>query len=64
MQCQIAAHPEIVQAVMIDGAFLMPVRKVPLADEAVLLDEALVVTQRVWQPMIADNPDNDGPRGM
>jgi 5-methylthioadenosine/S-adenosylhomocysteine deaminase len=56
-------HPGIVHSVMTDGMFLMRDRKVLTLDEDALLREAQVVTQRVWERMIADNPDIPPPPG-
>jgi len=56
-------HPGIVHSVMTDGAFLMRDRKVLTLDEDALLREAQAVTQRVWERMIADNPDIPPPPG-
>jgi 5-methylthioadenosine/S-adenosylhomocysteine deaminase len=56
-------HPGIVHSVMTDGVFLMRDRKVLTLDEDALLREAQVVTQRVWERMIADNPDIPPPPG-
>jgi len=56
-------HPGIVHSVMTDGVFLMRDRKVLTLDEDALLREAQIVTQRVWQRMIADNPDIPPPPG-
>ncbi len=50
-------HPGIVHSVMTDGAFLMRDRKVLALDEPALLKEAQKVTERVWQRMMAKNPD-------
>lgn len=56
-------HPGIVHSVMTDGEFLLRDRKVLALDEAALLQEAQQVTQRVWQRMIAKNPDIPPPPG-
>ena len=56
-------HPGLVHSVMVDGAFVMRDRKVLTIDEDALLDEADAVTQRVWERMIADNPDIAPPPG-
>ena len=50
-------HPGIVHSVLVDGAFVMRDRKVLTVDEQALLEEAQSVTQRVWERMIAANPD-------
>ncbi len=56
-------HPGIVHSVMTDGTFLMRDRKVLTLDEAALLKESQKVTERVWQRMIAKNPDIPPPPG-
>ena len=56
-------HPGIVHSVITDGAFLMRDRKVLTLDETALLREAQVVTQRVWERIMADNPDIPPPPG-
>lgn len=56
-------HPGIVHSVMADGAFLMRDRKVLTLDEPKLLQEAQSVTERVWQRMLARNPDIAPPAG-
>lgn len=56
-------HPGIVHSVMTDGVFLMRDRKVLTLDEGAVLREAQVVTQRVWERMLADNPDIPPPPG-
>jgi 5-methylthioadenosine/S-adenosylhomocysteine deaminase len=56
-------HQGVVHSVMTDGEFLMRDRKVLCLDEAALLREAQIVTQRVWQRMIAQNPDLAPPPG-
>jgi 5-methylthioadenosine/S-adenosylhomocysteine deaminase len=56
-------HPGIVHSVIVDGAFVMRDRKVLTLDEQALLDEAQAVTQRVWERMIAANPDIAPPQG-
>jgi 5-methylthioadenosine/S-adenosylhomocysteine deaminase len=56
-------HPGIVHSVMVDGAFVMRDRKVLTIDEPALLEEAQAVTQRVWERMIAANPDIAPPDG-
>jgi 5-methylthioadenosine/S-adenosylhomocysteine deaminase len=50
-------HPGCVHSVMVDGAFVMRDGKVLTVDEPALLREAQAVTQRVWDRMIAENPD-------
>ena len=56
-------HPGVVHSVMTNGEFLLRDRKVLCLDEDALLHEAQVVTQRVWQRMIAQNPDLAPPPG-
>ncbi|MDR6869586.1 5-methylthioadenosine/S-adenosylhomocysteine deaminase [Bosea sp. BE125] len=56
-------HPGIVHSVIVDGEFVMRDRKVLTLDEQALLDEAQAVTQRVWERMIANNPDIAPPQG-
>lgn len=56
-------HPGIVHSVMTDGAFLMRDRLMLCLDEPALLREAQVVTRRVWERMIAANPDIPPPPG-
>ncbi|WNJ91805.1 amidohydrolase family protein [Bosea sp. 685] len=56
-------HPGIVHSVIVDGKFVMRDRKVLTIDEQALLDEAQAVTQRVWERMIASNPDIAPPQG-
>jgi 5-methylthioadenosine/S-adenosylhomocysteine deaminase len=50
-------HPGIVHSVMADGSFLMRDRRVLTVDEPVVIDAAQAVTERVWQRMLARNPD-------
>ena len=50
-------HPGIVHSVMVDGTFVMRERKLLTIDEPALLQEAQAVTERVWQRMLAANPD-------
>jgi 5-methylthioadenosine/S-adenosylhomocysteine deaminase len=56
-------HPGIVHSVIVDGEFVMRDGKVVTIDEQALLDEAQAVTQRVWERMIAANPDITPPPG-
>ena len=56
-------HPGTVHSVMADGEFLMRDRKVLTIDEPALIREAEAVTRRVWERMIADNPDIAPPPG-
>jgi 5-methylthioadenosine/S-adenosylhomocysteine deaminase len=50
-------HPGLAHSVIVDGEFVMRDRKVLTMDEPALLAEAQAVTQRVWERMIAANPD-------
>ena len=56
-------HPGLAHSVIVDGEFVMRDRKVLTIDEQALLDEAQAVTQRVWERMIAANPDITPPAG-
>ena len=56
-------HPGCVHSVMVDGEFLMRDRKVLTIDEDALMEEADRVTRRVWERMVADNPDIARPDG-
>jgi len=56
-------HPGVVHSVMADGRFLMRDRRVLSVDEDALLAEAQDVTRRVWERMVADNPDIAPPEG-
>lgn len=56
-------HPGIVHSVVVDGAFVMRDRRVLTIDEPALLAEAQAVTRRVWERMIATNPDIPPPPG-
>ncbi|QCK87093.1 hypothetical protein E8L99_15660 [Phreatobacter aquaticus] len=56
-------HPGCVHSVMVDGEFLMRDRKVLTIDEDALMEEADRVTRRVWERMMADNPDIARPDG-
>ncbi len=56
-------HPGLVRSVIVDGEFVMRDGKVLTLDEDALLDEADAVTRRVWERMIADNPDIAPPPG-
>ncbi len=56
-------HPGIVHSVMADGEFLMRARKVLTIDEPALLQEAQRVARRVWEGMMAKNPDIPPPPG-
>lgn len=56
-------HPGAVHSVMTDGRFLMRDRKVLSLDEDALLREAQIVTRRVWERMLAGNPDIPPPPG-
>ena len=50
-------HPGVVHSVMVDGEWLMRDRQVLTIDEPALLDEAQGVTRRVWERLLAANPD-------
>jgi 5-methylthioadenosine/S-adenosylhomocysteine deaminase len=50
-------HPGVVHSVMVDGNFIMRDRKITTVDEKALIGEAQAVTRRVWERMIAANPD-------
>lgn len=50
-------HPGAVHSVMVDGEFILRDRKILTVDEPALLREAQNVTRRVWDRMIAQNPD-------
>jgi 5-methylthioadenosine/S-adenosylhomocysteine deaminase len=56
-------HPGCVHSVMVDGAFVMRDRKVLTIDEDALMEEADRVTRRVWERMVAENPDIARPDG-
>lgn len=56
-------HPGAVHSVMVDGEFLLRDRKILTIDEEGLMVEAQKVTQRVWERMIAKNPDIPPPPG-
>ena len=56
-------HPAAVHSVMVGGNFVMRDRRVLTLDEAALLRAAQDVTQRVWQRMLAKNPDIPPPPG-
>jgi 5-methylthioadenosine/S-adenosylhomocysteine deaminase len=56
-------HPGCVHSVMVDGEFLMRDRRVLTLDENALMAEAQRVTQRVWERMLAKNPDIPPPPG-
>ena len=56
-------HPGLAHSVIVDGEFVMRDRKVLTMDEEALLAEAQIVTQRVWERMIAANPDIAPPVG-
>jgi 5-methylthioadenosine/S-adenosylhomocysteine deaminase len=57
------AHPGCVHSVMVDGEFLLRDGKALSIDEPALLREAQTVTRRVWERMIARNPDIPPPPG-
>ena len=50
-------HPGVVHSVMVDGEFVMRDRKIVSIDEPALMKDAQAVTRRVWERMLADNPD-------
>ncbi|MGH7071149.1 MAG: amidohydrolase family protein [Acetobacteraceae bacterium] len=56
-------HPGLVRSVMVDGAFVMRDRRILTIDEPGLLRQAQEVTRRVWERMIAANPDIARPEG-
>ncbi|MBY0336647.1 MAG: amidohydrolase family protein [Acetobacteraceae bacterium] len=56
-------HPAAVHSVMVDGRFLMRDRRVLSLDEEFLVDEAQRVAKRVWERMLAKNPDIPPPPG-
>ncbi len=56
-------HPGLVRSVMVDGAFVMQDGRILTVDEPALLEAAQEVTRRVWQRMIAANPDIARPDG-
>ncbi|MGY4802368.1 amidohydrolase family protein [Teichococcus aerofrigidensis] len=55
-------HPGTVRSVMVDGDFILRDGRVLTVDEPALLREAQSVTRRVWERMIAQNPDLARPR--
>lgn len=55
-------HPGVVDAVMVDGEFVMRDGRVLTIDEPALLSEAEAVTRRVWQRMFDENPDIAKPK--
>ena len=57
-------HPGIVESVMVDGDFLLRDGRLIVADELALLEEAQAVTKRVWERMLAANPDLPPPRRL
>lgn len=56
-------HPGLVRSVVVDGGFVMRDGRVLTVDEDALLVEASAVTRRVWQRMVAANPDIAPPPG-
>ena len=50
-------HPGIVHSTMVDGTWLMHDRRLATIDEPALLHEAQAVTRRVWDRLVAQNPD-------
>lgn len=57
-------HPGIVESVMVDGAWVMRDGRILTVDEPALLAQAQQVTRRVWERMLAANPDLPPPRGI
>lgn len=58
------AHPGCVDAVIVDGDWIMRDGRVLTIDEDALLAEAQAVTRAVWDRMIAEAPDIAPPPGM
>lgn len=56
-------HPAAVHSVMVDGRFVMRDHRVLTLDEPALLRAAQDVTKRVWERMLAKNPDIPPPPG-
>jgi 5-methylthioadenosine/S-adenosylhomocysteine deaminase len=56
-------HPGVVRSVMVDGAFVMQDGRILTIDEPALLRQAQEVTRRVWERMVAANPDIARPEG-
>jgi 5-methylthioadenosine/S-adenosylhomocysteine deaminase len=56
-------HPAAVHSVMVDGRFVMRDRRVLTLDEPALLRAAQDVARRVWERMLAKNPDIPPPPG-
>ena len=56
-------HPGAVHSVMVDGEFLLRDRRMLAVDEAPVMAEAQRVARRVWEGMIAKNPDIPPPPG-
>ena len=50
-------HPGVVHSTMVDGTWLMHDRRLTTIDEPALLREAQAVTRRVWDRLVAANPD-------
>ncbi|HMR33116.1 MAG TPA: amidohydrolase family protein [Geminicoccaceae bacterium] len=57
-------HPGMVHSVMVDGRFLMRDRQVLTIDEELILREGQAVTKRVWERMLAKNPDIPPPQAL
>ncbi|MCC7426971.1 MAG: amidohydrolase family protein [Alphaproteobacteria bacterium] len=55
-------HPGVVESTICDGEWLMRGGKVLTIDEQALVKEAQLVTRRVWERMLAQNPDIPPPR--
>lgn len=57
-------HPGIVDAVLVDGRFLLRDGKIRTVDEGAVLREAQRVTRRVWQRLLEQNPDLPPPADL
>jgi 5-methylthioadenosine/S-adenosylhomocysteine deaminase len=53
-----------VEAVMVDGRWLMRDRRVLALDETAIVDEAAVIARRAWGRLFAERPDLPRPPGM
>lgn len=56
-------HPGVVHSVMVGGTFILRDRRMLTVDEPAVLRLAQAATQRVWERMIAANPDIARPDG-
>lgn len=56
-------HPGLVRSVMVGGTFVMRDGRILTVDEPALLRAAQDVTKRVWERMVANNPDIARPDG-